>query len=170
MIEHMTTAGSVLSAYHPGLVHDLLQTDAYTDLVIAADGERDPAVLRRRRDLRLQRRLEVFGRDDVRLDVVMGGVALTDAVGPPGVIVEQYRHLCDMSTSPNIRVRVVPPEARVEAGRAAFTLLEFDEPGTPSVVYLEADRADGHVTAYRQAFAALMSQSMPVEEFCPPPL
>jgi hypothetical protein len=75
-----------------------------------------------------------------------------------------------MSTSPNIRVRVVPSDVRVEAaGRAAFTLLEFDDPRARSIVYVEADRSDAHVTAYRQAFETLMARSMPVEEFCPRP-
>jgi hypothetical protein len=157
-----------LFTYHPSVVHGLLQVDAYTDRMIAETGVVDEAAVRRWLDVRLDRRLTVFGREGVRVTAVLGAAALAPGIGSPAVMADQHRHLCDLSAGGSISVFVLPEGAGTTAIRhRPFTLLDFDDPRDPPVVYVETHCvADGPgAAAYRDAAASLLSQAIPVQEF-----
>ena len=69
-------------------------------------------------------------------------------------------------------VRVLVPTNGVHiAMRGPFTLMDFDDPDDPPLVYLESyigsryvERKD-HVAAFRAAFDTIRAQAVPVEEY-----
>jgi transcriptional regulator with XRE-family HTH domain len=168
----LETTCNGLFTYHPELVHGLLQVDEYTERVIASDGALDREVIRQRLDVRLERKLTTFGRDGIRITAVLGASALVPGIRSPEIMERQYRHLCDLGAGEHTSIRVLP-EAIV--GRVKFpepfTLLEFDNPRDPAVVYVETQlggqyfERDEHVAEYRKTAAILMDLSIPVKEF-----
>lgn len=167
------TCGEIFT-YDPDRVHGLLQTDEYTDYVIGSDGETDPEVLQRRRDVLLHRKLTFFGREEVRMTTVLGVAALAGGAVEPGVVVRQYRHLCDLSSGERIDVRVLPATLGVRARfHGPFTLFDFEDFEDPTIAYVETHagahyfEGEAYVAQYRRAMTAMISRSIPVGEYDP---
>ncbi|MBT2233437.1 hypothetical protein KLK06_47085 [Nonomuraea sp. NEAU-A123] len=56
---------------------------------------------------------------------------------------DQLRHIVDMSARPNIYVQVLPDSAGAHAAMdGPFEILNFPDPGDPSVVYIETATSD----------------------------
>ena len=161
-----------LFAYHPELVPGLLQTDEYTELVIATDGEVDEEVIRERLDIRLERKLSAFSRENLQVTMVVGAAALTRGIASSGVIQRQFEYLCDISSGEHVQVRILPSTMGVRARlHGQFTLMDFEDPADPSVAYVETHvgahyfEGEAYVARYRQAMLALIDASIPVKEF-----
>jgi hypothetical protein len=124
---------------------------------------------------RLTRQELLFGRaTPPQIDVVLSEVALTRPVAAPGVMARQRAHLLELADRGNLEVRVLPASAGAHPGLLGeFTLLDFDDPNDPAVVYTEnhaglslIERPEG-VARQRQVFTRLKNLSVPIEEFAP---
>jgi transcriptional regulator with XRE-family HTH domain len=124
-----------LRVYEPMFVPGLLQTPAYASAVLslgdfsAAETERH-VMLRKER----QRRF-IDGR--LRLWVVVDETALRRPVGTVEILRDQLRYLVSLTTRQNLTVQITPQGAGGHAAPNAFTLLRFDEPEMPDIVYVE---------------------------------
>lgn len=131
--------GTRLLREHSGsLVPPLLQTQAYTEAVLAASDERRSpeqvaAVLAARR----RRQAVLDHADPLDCRVVMDEAALLRPAGPASVMVEQLLHIVDvMNSHPTVDVRIVPFSAGIYPGTVPrFWLFTFE--GGDRLVYLE---------------------------------
>ncbi|MBF6219912.1 hypothetical protein IU479_17545 [Nocardia abscessus] len=124
----------------------LLQTADYARALIGAflhDGSADEIEQRVR--VRLNRQVAVTRKTrPVDLHVLLDEAALYRMVGGPKVMAEQHRYLADVSTRPNVTLRIHPWSAGYTRGilHGSFVLLDFgaDSKGSPiepPVVYLD---------------------------------
>ncbi|MCC3326988.1 helix-turn-helix domain-containing protein [Nocardia abscessus] len=127
-------------------VPGLLQTADYARALIGAflhDGSADEIEQRVR--VRLNRQVAVTRKTrPVDLHVLLDEAALYRMVGGPKVMAEQHRYLADVSTRPNVTLRIHPWSAGYTRGilHGSFVLLDFgtDSKGSPiepPVVYLD---------------------------------
>lgn len=139
-----------LRAYQPELVPGLLQTPDYIRGLFTAHPENDVAEHDRWIQLKKQRQNNVTRKQrPVTLSTVVSESALRRVSGSPQVMAAQLRHLADMSTRPNVNLRVLPFNAGFPRGVSAgpFVILDFGTTATgvptePTVVYLEGPMVD----------------------------
>jgi transcriptional regulator with XRE-family HTH domain len=172
----LEAGAAVLRDYSPELVHGLLQTEAYARAVTQVNPSLSPEVVERRVALRMRRQRSFFERPKPgRLEVAISAGAMDLVVGSPAVAQEQIAHLRVIAAQGKADVRVLVPTNGVHiAMRGPFTLMDFDDPDDPPLVYLESyigsryvERKD-HVAAFRAAFDAIRTQAVPVEEYLEP--
>jgi hypothetical protein len=88
-------------------------------------------------------------------------------VAPVEVMEDQRRHLYDLSRGGDVDVRVVPRGAGLPGG---FTLLDFDDPGAPTVVRIGTRTGEllledeAEVAEYRRHMTSLVRTSIRVRE------
>ncbi|MBL1073160.1 helix-turn-helix domain-containing protein [Nocardia sp. 2] len=159
-----------LSCYQSELVPGLLQTPDYARALNRLGYPEDgPAELNRRVQLRLQRQALIMRRTrPATVAMVLHESVLRRSVGGARVMATQVRHLAELSTRPNVALRILPFEAGVPLGLSTgpFVILEFGtdgrgQPVEPPVVYVEGFTGDlylerqGDVQRYRQAQESL---------------
>ena len=168
----MESVASEIMAYEAQLVPDLLQTEDYARAIAAAEpgytagGQQEDAIAAM--DVRRQGVLtgKPSGR---RLWVILGEGALHQAVGGPGVLAGQIRHLVQLSEDlPDLTLQVLPfsAGAHAAAGSASLAILRFSDAPSLGVVYVEAlsggvyleSQAD--VARYIRAFALLRASAL----------
>ena len=106
--------------------------------------------------------------DPPSLEVVLDEAALRRSVGGPAVMRRQLDHLLELSMLEHVDLRIVPFAAGVYPGISGpFVLLEFDEPMTAPVLYLETPTSDTTIRhdreatePYRRAFEALRDRAL----------
>jgi hypothetical protein len=107
------------------------------------------------------------------LDVVLLECAIRRLVGSPMIMAAQLRHIADVSTRPNVRVRVLPFRAGISLGdpMGPFIILDFGidkkgKPIEPTVVYLESFTGDMYlekpvdVRRYDEAHQAIRNAAL----------
>jgi transcriptional regulator with XRE-family HTH domain len=171
----MESAASEIMVYEAQLVPDLLQTDDYARAIAAAEPgyttqeQREDAV-----SAKAARRQAVLtgasaGPAGRRLWVILGEGALHQAVGGPGVLAAQLRHLVELSGDrPDLTIQVLPfaAGAHAAAGSGSLAILRFPDAPSLGVVYLEAlsggvyleSQAD--IARYVRAFALLRASAL----------
>jgi transcriptional regulator with XRE-family HTH domain len=169
----LEAASSSIRTYHPELVHGLLQTPAYAEAVIRAAPDLTAPVVRQRLRFRLERQRAVLGRAAVP-DAVLGAGALALRVGSDAVMDEQIAHLRALDSAGRVRVRILPWTAGAHPSmKGAFTILDFDDPEDPSLVYLETHvggqyfEQPRHLTEYHRMFDRLRRSAIPLEDYTP---
>ncbi|UGT40581.1 helix-turn-helix domain-containing protein [Nocardia yamanashiensis] len=168
-----------LSCYQSELVPGLLQTPDYAralnKLGYPGDGA---AELDRRVQLRIQRQALITRRmHPAAVAIVLHESVLRRLVGSARVMAAQVRHLAELSTRPNVVLRVLPFTAGVPLGLSTgpFVILEFGvdgkgQPVEPPVVYVEGFTGDlylerqGDVQRYRQASESLERCALDVQD------
>ena len=76
--------------------------------------------------------------DPLELVAVVDEASLKREIGGPETMNEQLRHLIDMATLPTVTLHVLPMnETPPDALTGAFTLLAFDDPDEPDLLYYE---------------------------------
>lgn len=142
----LESASCRLSSYTPDVVFGLLQTPDYARALVRAglphEGKDE---IDRRVEMKMRRQgLVMRKRQPAELQVVLLECALRRMVGGPRIMAAQLRHIADLSTRPNVCVRVLPFRAGVPLGDPVgqFVILDFGtdkkgEPLEPPVVYLE---------------------------------
>jgi transcriptional regulator with XRE-family HTH domain len=163
-----------VSDYQPELVHGLLQTEAYARAVVeVAPGVTD-SIIDQRVDFRLRRQQVFFERETAaRIDAVVTAGALSVQVGSASVMEEQREHLRALAGRDGVSIRVLPFENGLHsAPYGPFTMLDFDDPEDPSLVYVESlvggryIEVEDHVARFRAAFEQVRARGVPVEEYC----
>jgi transcriptional regulator with XRE-family HTH domain len=131
----MEEAAKSIRIYEPLFIPGLLQTPQYAAAVLAlgdiplSETERH-VVLRKER----QRR---FVEGQLKLWAIVDESALRRPVGSVEILRDQLRYLISLSSRRNLTLQITPLGAGGHAAPGAFTILRFNEPEMPDVVYVE---------------------------------
>lgn len=155
------------------LIPGLLQTGDYARALFLANARPDsPEEINRVVQIRLERQRRLRDRlAGPRLEAVLDESVLRRPIGGAGVMRGQLEHLAAMAEQPNVTLQVLPYSAGAhEAVNGAFHLLEFPDPSTPKVVYLDTLTGGIHLETtaeigrYGVAFRKLRERALnPVE-------
>lgn len=153
-----------IRTYQNSMLPGLLQTEAYArhraEVAIADGAQLDLAGATAGR----LRRQELITNSTVVYDVVVEPQAIRRAPVPADVMREQLRYLLDLTTArSNVRVRVLPVDARVGSGyvpRSPFDLYTYPDPDDLTLVAVDTVSADLLVTtpAESDRYARLFDQ------------
>ncbi len=161
--------------FQPAAVPGIFQTADYTrtlDRLFFPDDSEDE--LDRRVELRLRRQGVITRKKQpAKLMAILHEAALRTVVGSPKMLAAQLRRLADLSTEPNIDIRVLPFRAGLPVGFSTgpFVILDFGlttkgEPIEPTVVYAEAFTGamyfedDADVDRYRDAYRTILRATL----------
>jgi transcriptional regulator with XRE-family HTH domain len=148
----------------PLLVPGLLQTRAYTEAMMSSAGI-EPGDAATRVDIRMSRRDVLRRPNPLQFLALVGEGVLRQSIGGPDVMVEQFRHLLDMSRYPNVDLRVIPYDGGWSPPlESQFSLIE-PEGGIPvvhveirdSALFLHGEYA---VNAYRKAVDTVLGVAL----------
>ncbi|MFC8850702.1 MULTISPECIES: Scr1 family TA system antitoxin-like transcriptional regulator [unclassified Micromonospora] len=151
--------------YQNSLLPGLLQTEAYARhrgqvaLDDGADFDLGGTVAGR-----LRRQQQISGPDGSEYDVVLEPQAIERLPVPPEIMREQLLHLFTLATTKsNVRVRVLPVDARLGRGyvpRSPFALYAYPDPEDLTLVAVDTVTADLLVTETEEAqrYARLFDQ------------
>jgi hypothetical protein len=132
-----------------------------------------PEVVEQRVTFRLKRQQAFFERDEPGyLDAIVTAGALALVVRSTHVMEAQIAHLLAIAKRGMASVRVLTATNGIHtAMRGPFTIMDFDDPDDPDLVYVEnligsryIERRD-HVGEYRRAFEQMQAQAVPLEEY-----
>jgi transcriptional regulator with XRE-family HTH domain len=130
-------AASILQ-YSLQLIPGLLQTEAYAREVLKAIPSDAAVDVERRVEFRMKRQELLTDVQAPRLWVVLDEAVLQRPVGGRQVMDEQLQRLIDAAAPPKVTIQVLPFRVGVHAGMdGEFTILSYDDPADPDVVYLE---------------------------------
>ncbi|SRR5216683_1092920 len=132
-------AASVIRNYEVQFVPGLLQCRDYARAVVRLGYPDVPeAELERRVALRMSRQGLLTQAEAPRLWAVVDEAALRRPLGGREAMMEQLRHLIEVTELPNVTLQVVPfSVGGHSAAGGPFSILRFSEPDLPDVVYLE---------------------------------
>jgi transcriptional regulator with XRE-family HTH domain len=154
---------SVISDYRLDAMPGLLQTADYAHAIVKAAVPRwVPQIVKERVDARLARQ-QILTRQEnpPTLLAVIDESALHRVVGSPAVMTAQLGHLLEVSSMPNVDLRVIPYSAGALPSGNQFIILNFKLPDVPDVVFIEGLTADSYLgdpqdlEAYNTTFRAL---------------
>jgi transcriptional regulator with XRE-family HTH domain len=163
-------AAQLIRTYEVQFVPGLLQTEDYARAVAASGApEASNEDVERRVSLRLARQRLLTRAKPLRLWAVVDEAALRRPIGGTPVMRGQIQRLLDITELPNVTIQIMPFRFGGHAADGgAFSILRFDEPDLPDVVYLEMmvsalylEKRE-HVDRYNQAMDRLTVD-------CPPP-
>jgi hypothetical protein len=104
-----------LRVWSPGIVHGLLQTEAYAAALLRTyPGVTDDAVAVRP-DARMRRQRRLFSRD-VLTWFIIDELSLYQLVGSPEIMAGQMRRLAEVAAMPVVTLQVLPPVAHPATG------------------------------------------------------
>jgi transcriptional regulator with XRE-family HTH domain len=135
----LEAAAATIRSFEVQFVNGLFQTADYARAVTglgrksAEDDEIERWV-----KLRLQRQELLSRPDPPNVWSVMDETVLRRPAGDAAVMRAQYRHLAEIAELPHVTLQVIPFARGAHAGESgSFTVLRFEEPDLPDVVYLE---------------------------------
>ena len=156
-----------------GFVPGLLQTSAYArEIFSSAVTARTPAEIARAVAVRSVRRQRLTSDDDpLDLVALVDEAALRRPVGGREVMREQYASLIATAELERVELRVLPTRLGARpAMSAGFTILDFDDPGLPDMVYVEHPVGAVHaskeadVVRARLVFGRLLELALDTDE------
>nr|MDT0661702.1 helix-turn-helix transcriptional regulator [Micromonospora sp. DSM 115978] len=131
--------------FQPAMLPGLVQTRAYAqhraEVALASGADFDPGATLRGRERRQQR----FADPAAGYDLILEPQAVMRAPVPPLVMAEQLRHLLQLATRPNIRIRVLPVDAPIGDSyvpRSPFALYRYPDPADPLLVTVDTVTTD----------------------------
>ncbi|WP_420884038.1 helix-turn-helix domain-containing protein [Micromonospora sp. CPCC 205547] len=135
----LEAAAAMIRSYEVQFVPGLLQTPEYARAVVLL-GHRGASApeIERRVELRMQRQQLLHRADPPQLWAVVDEAALRRPMGGPQVMRAQLTALIEATSSPHVRVQVIPFDAGGHAAASgAFTILRFGDDDLPDIVYIE---------------------------------
>ncbi|MDK1472594.1 helix-turn-helix transcriptional regulator [Streptomyces sp. 549] len=141
----LETDAASLRVYESLIVPGLLQTRAYAQAVIEGMWpEATPSEIEKRIQIRLKRQDRLTEtRNPLRFWAVIDEALLRRVVGSPRIMAEQLEHLAELSQQPHVTLQVLPYSVGAHPGMyGKFAILEFQDAGDASVVYLEGVTSD----------------------------
>ncbi|MGQ4598366.1 Scr1 family TA system antitoxin-like transcriptional regulator [Nocardia sp. R6R-6] len=169
----LEAAARKFTSYHVELVPGLLQTSNYTRALVQVGVPDESAADHERRvQMRVQRQVLITRRTRPAIvDVVLHESVLRRVIGNSRVMAVQLRHLADLSTKPNITIRILPFSAGVPSGKLTgqFIVLDFgsdSKTAEPRVVYAPSFIGDMYlekendVRRYDQAYDAIQQAAL----------
>jgi transcriptional regulator with XRE-family HTH domain len=169
----LEASSSAVTMWHSELVPGLLQTEDYCRALMIGFGGFNTDELTSRVAFRMERQRMVLERETPgKVRAVLGAGALLLHIGSDLVMEAQRAHLRALSTRPSVEIRVLPWSAGAHpATKGAFTLLDFDDPDDPALVFVEThlgarylERSE-QVAEYRRIFDVVYGLARPIEEF-----
>jgi hypothetical protein len=133
-------AASRIRTYEVQFVPGLLQTEDYARAVTLLGHPRASAEeIDRRVAVRMIRRKRILESSrPPHLWAVIDEAALRRPLGDRGVMRRQIEHLIEMSAAPRVTIQMMPFQYGGHAAAGGpFSILRFDEPDLPDVVFLE---------------------------------
>lgn len=166
-----------LRAYHPHVVHGLLQTKDYAQSLGRSVGKPDtpPEITARQLEARLARKA-ILDQDGGPLHFILDESVLLRTTEPGQTGVEilrgQLRQLVELDQHPRITIQVLPLRTGMYRGTSSmFTILEPRQPNLyRHLVYREQDEGstiatDPHeVSTYQRWFEALASAAISLQD------
>jgi hypothetical protein len=135
----LESVSSTVRSFELQFVHGLFQTQDYARAVTRL-GHRSapPSEIERRVGLRVRRQELLVRTAPPRIWSVMDEAVLRRPFGSPAVMRAQLQRLIEAAELPHVTLQVVPFARGGHAGASgAFTVLRFEEPDLPDVVYIE---------------------------------
>jgi transcriptional regulator with XRE-family HTH domain len=130
-------AAKVIYKYEASVIPGLFQTEDYARSLLRALGNSEEQI-ERRLEARLQRQWLLDSPLCPDLNFIIGETALARPAGDDDVMREQLAHLLELIAVGAIFVLVLPFTAGPHRGiGSAFTVLQFDDPLLPDLLYLE---------------------------------
>lgn len=169
----LEAASTALYDYQPELIHGLLQTEDYARAVTRSNADLSDEVVEQRVAFRMERQRAVFNRSEPgRVTSVTTAGVLGLVVGSPDVMRAQVAHLLALTQGGDVTLRVLTAGNGLHpAMRGPFTIMDFDDPDDPSLVYVETlvgsrylERPE-HVAEFRRAFRLIEAQAVSLEEY-----
>jgi len=164
-------AATTLRTYEIHFVPGLLQTPDYARAVLSSTvppltgRDLDRAVT-----LRLTRQQVLEREDPLTVWAVVDEVALRRRIGTAATHRAQLEHLVELAERPGVALQVLPTETGLHVGGGPFSLLRFDDPELPDVVYVESlvgasyvDKTE-HVERYVEVMNRLSVESLTPDE------
>jgi hypothetical protein len=135
----LESASAAIRTFEIQFVHGLFQTEGYARAVTRLGHRAAPAAETERRvGLRLKRQDLLTRASPPRVWSVMDEAVLRRPVGGPAVMRAQLRHLAEAARLPHVTLQAVPFARGGHAGASgSFSVLRFQEPYLPDVVYFE---------------------------------
>lgn len=132
-------AASVIRTYEVQFVPGLLQTESYARAVMRLGHPRaSEDEIERRVGLRLDRQSILTQPHAPKLWAVVDEAALQRPLGHKDVMEEQIQRLLWAARQPNVTVQIAPFDVGgLAAAGGPVTILRFQEPDLPDIVYLE---------------------------------
>jgi hypothetical protein len=135
----LESAASTIRSFELQFVNALFQTEDYARAVTRLGHQAAPSgEIEHRVALRLKRQDLLARPSQPRIWSVMDESVLRRPVGGPPVLRAQLQRLIEVSALPHVTMQVVPFARAGHAGESgSFTLLRFEGPDLPDVVYIE---------------------------------
>jgi transcriptional regulator with XRE-family HTH domain len=135
----LEASASIIRSFELQFVHGLFQTHDYARAVTAIGHKSAPPdEIERRVALRMKRQELHAESEPPRVWAVMDEAVLRRPVGGRKVMRAQLHHLAEVSAMPHVTLQVLPFGLGGHAGEGgSFTILRFNEPDLPDVVYIE---------------------------------
>jgi transcriptional regulator with XRE-family HTH domain len=160
------SAARVIYKYEPSVFPGLFQTQEYARSLLHALGYSEEEV-EKRLELREQRQRMLESSNHPELNFIVGETALLRPVGDNDVMREQIGHLLDLFKMDGISLSILPFAAGVHrAMGGAFTVLQFEDPLLPDLLYLEnavGERVsrdeEGEIKNYLELFVELQNMA-----------
>jgi hypothetical protein len=120
-------------------VHGLAQTEDYTRAIIKAIAPKmDPAIHQQRVEAQLRRQQLPEGESPPHCRLLLDEAVLRRPVGDPVLIIVQLENILELISSGKVTLQVIPfGIGAYSVADINFTLLEFNEPALPPVVFVE---------------------------------
>ncbi len=135
----LEASASVIRSFELQFVHGLFQTPEYARAVTVLGHESAPAdEIDRRVALRIKRQALLAAEAPPRVWFIMDEAVLRRPVGGDDVMRAQLHRLAEVAALPQVTLQVVPfGLGGHAAGGGSFTILRFEEPNLPDVVFIE---------------------------------
>jgi len=165
LAEYERTAAAIFS-WQPMLVHGLLQTPDYARAILALGGT--PAhLIEQRLKVRMIRQAALREHRAPECSILLGEFAIRQRIGGPETLLEQLRHLLELSR--RIEVRVVPSGDDYHPGlNGSFSIFGYTD--LPAIVFLDQYRgsaylyAEDQVADYKSAAKTMASLALSTAE------
>ncbi len=135
----LESAATSIRSFETQFVPGLFQTEDYARAVTRLGHQTAPeSEIERRVGLRLKRQGLLSRTRPPRIWVVMDEAVLRRPIGEAAVMRAQLSRLVDVAEVPGMRLQVVPfARGGHAAASGSFSILRFEEPDLPDVVYME---------------------------------
>jgi hypothetical protein len=135
-------AAKVIYKYEPSVIPGLFQTREYARALLRALGNSEDQI-ERRLEVRAQRQQMLESPDRPELDFIIGEAALCRPIGGEDTMREQIAHLLELGQQNGISLFLLPFAAGPHRSMgSAFTVLQFDDPLLPDLLYLENEERE----------------------------
>ncbi|MFD9535085.1 helix-turn-helix domain-containing protein [Streptomyces sp. NPDC060010] len=153
------SGAKVVKACTPMVVNGLLQAERYARALIESAriaDDRTLAFVESAVEVRMTRKKRIT-EEGMELVCIMDESAITNMVGSPQIMLEQYEEIERLAALPNVTVRIIPSSAPTYRVFGEFHVLDFDRKELPDPVVVASSTLDQGMEC--------LSKPRPVKQF-----